>query len=134
MSRVTISFEKFCALKAGDLIIWRGYRLRTIQEGPFDKLKGLLPKAKGHAHVVFSISRRSWTNRISTVYNYHDLKRLIRPANKRVRGLALKSEIQLLKNAGFDIRGGMERDIKDFGEPNCAALNRIERNKDQVVL
>jgi hypothetical protein len=129
--RATISFARFVLLRAGDLVVWRGCRLRTVQEGPFDKLRGLMPKAKGHAHLTFSISYRSWTNRVSTVYNYNDLKHLIKPANKRVRGLALKSEIELLKNAGFDIRKGLQRDLKDFGKPGCRAFERLAKGNQR---
>lgn len=121
--RRTISRERFSQLKAGDLILWRGYRLRTIQSGPAD--------GDGKALMVkFSKIRPSWTNYASTVYNYNDLCRLIRPVNKRVRGLLLKSELAALEGMGFDIRKSLAREIdleNRAHRPKCSAYKRLLR-------
>lgn len=121
--RRTISKERFSQLKAGDLILWRGYRLRTVQEGPGD--------GKGKATcIVFSKLRPSWTKHGSTVYTFTDVSRLIRPVGKKVRGLLLKSELAALKQMGFDVREALLREIRladRIDRPKCRAYKRLVR-------
>lgn len=130
MANRTISKKRFEQLKAGDLVLWRGYRLRTIQEGPGD--------GKGKALcITFSKLRSSWTKHGCTVYTFHDVSRLIRPVGKRVRGLLLKSELAALKEIGFDAREEILREIRladRLDRPKCRAYKRLLRlaEKSQI--
>ncbi len=126
MSKHTISRKRFDSLKAGDLVLWKGYRLRTVQEGPGD--------APHKRAIVFSKLSPSWTRRCDTVYFWNDLNKIIKPVNKKVRGLALKSEIHALKVMGLDVREFLRHEVKEskrlakaFNRPLCSAYDRLKR-------
>jgi len=126
MRKRTISKERYMQLKSGDLIVWKGYRLRTIQEGPGDG-----PHKRG---IVFTKLRPSWTGHGSTVYFFNDLSHAIKPANKRIRGLLLKSELLALQDMGFDPRKELQKELKEarrlakvFKRPLCRGYARLKK-------
>lgn len=126
---VTISREEFCALRAGDLIVWRGKYLRTIAKGPADADQ--LPR---HLTVGFPIRHRSWRDRIDTTYNYNDVKDKIAVAGRHIAGLMLPSEWKVLEGSGFDVRRELQRELKDkteeaqrMGRPLCKAYPRLAK-------
>ena len=128
MGRATISREEFNALRAGDVVVWRGKYLRTVAKGPAD--------AEGFRYnaVEFPIRRRSWTQRIETTYNYGDLKDRIAVVPQRVRGLMLASEWKVLEAAGFNVRKELQRELERqtaeaerMGRPPCKAYPRLAR-------
>ena len=125
MRRRTISRERFAELKAGDLVLWNGYRLRTVQEGPGDKGRNARAMC-----ITFSKIRPSWTAHASTVYCYNDVCRIIKPVGKKIRGLMLKSELAALKGIGFDVREALRREIRlaeSVGRERCRAFDRLVR-------
>jgi hypothetical protein len=127
MAHVTISLKQFCSLRSGDLVIWHGRYLRTVVKGPSDN-----PNPEDHPTVIFPIRRRSWRQRIDTVYNYNDMKCAIRVADKRTNGLMLPSEWKTLEVSGFDVRRELKRELKDaegiaerMGQNLCKAYPKI---------
>lgn len=128
-----ITKSQFASLRGGDLILWNGKYLRTILSGPADKGHNGKSESKCLS-IDLPIRHRSWTNRAVTVYNWNDLKHKIHKVSKRVRGLLLKSEVEVLKAARFDVRKELNRQIHEEEELckrrrrlPCAALERIKR-------
>jgi hypothetical protein len=129
MKRVSISRGDFEALRAGDLIVWRGKYLRTVAKGPGDA-----DERPRHLCVEFPIRRRTWRKRIETLYNYNDVKDKIAVAHKRTAGLMLPSEWKVLEGAGFDVRLELQRELADqtasaerMGHPLCKAHPRLSK-------
>lgn len=102
-----ISRDRFMQLKAGDVVLWGKRRQpRIVHEGPRD--------VQGGRHVTFAIRRRSWTGRVTTVYLWNDVKRILslprRPLNLRSLCAAERSH---LASIGFDVAAGIRREIDD---------------------
>jgi hypothetical protein len=126
LTRRTISFRDFLALRSGDLVVWRGKYLRTVAKGPAD--------CGGLNIIQFAIRHRSWTSRIITTYLYTDVSRLIRASGKRGHGLMLPSEYATLEAAGFNVRRELRRELdqrtgeaKRMGRPLCRAYPRLAK-------
>lgn len=134
-----ISKSQFASLRGGDLILWNKKYLRTILSGPFDKAR-TAKNCDGHLTVDLPIRHRSWTGRTITVYSYTDLKDKIRKVSKRVRGLILKSEVEVLKAARFNPRTELKRELQEhkarmqrMGRELCPGFKRIERLAETSV-
>lgn len=126
---ITISREEFNALKAGDLVVWKGKYLRTVAKGGGDT-----PYQRLHIGVEFAIRRRSWTNRIITVYNYTDMKHVIRVVGKKNGKLMMPSEWLALEALGFDVRAALKAELEKsvgeaqrMGRPLCASYPRLHK-------
>ncbi len=125
----TISREQFLALKAGDVIVWRGKYLRTIEKGPGDYYAG-----SGYASIQLPIRLMSWTKRIYTVVGYNDVRTKIALAPKRTGLLMQPSEWKTLEGAGFDVRKELKRELREaeelaerMGRPLCGAYPRLSK-------
>jgi hypothetical protein len=88
---------EFSSLNPGDLLCWRGLYLRTV-------ISNSHPPDGRTGSVTLTIRRRSWTNRASTAYGYHDIKHNAFPIGKRTKKLCLPSEAHRLAYIGFDLR------------------------------
>jgi hypothetical protein len=100
-----MTLKEFYSLKPGDLLVWRGKYLRTVLSVGY-------PGSKCHS-VTLSIRHRSWTNRATTVYGYHDLKWLAFPAGKKIRNLLLNSELLVLRTLKFNVRKELKREVSE---------------------
>jgi hypothetical protein len=123
-----MTVEEYKNLKAGDLLVWRGAYLRTVIEPPEGRSGNPL------GNITLSIRRRSWTNRATTIYGYHDLKWVAFPAGKKIRSLMLGSELEVLKSLNFDVRKEIKREFteeidrkKRMGKEICKNAMRIAR-------
>lgn len=132
MSHDTISYEDFCSLRAGDLIVWRKKYLRSIISGPADKPARC--RNPSVATVELPIRHRSWTGRMYTIYCFHALRDKIAVADKRIRTLLLPSEAEVLAGAGFNLRPDLLKELNEraayyarSGKSPCAAFARIQK-------
>ena len=106
-----ISKERFCKLKAGDIVLFNGSP-RTVRE-----LHICETSWGKRASITFAIKRRSWTNRIYTVYGYNDVKHALSlPRKKRNRREICQAEQDLLSASGFDVRREVAREARELEE------------------
>lgn len=141
----TISFDDFIALRSGDLVVWRGKYLRSVTYGPADARYGRHPNrdtARGLVHVAFPRRKTGFSKcldgstmqfrDLTVSYNYSDMRRVIKVASRRIRKLALASEIAGLRALGIEVERQMRKELREqvatnkrLGFPPCKAWPRI---------
>jgi len=103
-----LTTKQFDSLQIGDIILYHG-KPRTIREIDRRQTNWGIRRS-----ITFSILRRSWTNRIYTVYGYNDIKHsLSLPRKVRERRAVCKAEEESLLASGFDVASEIDREIAE---------------------
>lgn len=126
----TVTPDEFMKLRSGDIVLWKGRRLRTVLAGPADGR---------HGSIELPILRRSWCDRPTTVMDKSMCSDL-EFTGKRRGGLASKAECLALARSGFSresflaeladqqaIQKRMERHRKAQGRPLDPIPKRVPR-------
>lgn len=130
-----MTFNQFLKLKAGDIVLFPSGALRTIIEGPREKLN------KGRAAFIeLAKMNRSRYYRATTVKCWADVSRgglsKLRVIG-RTKNLCLKAEIKRLIAIGFNPRLEMIRLAKErvevdarMGRPVCSKALQLSKGKN----
>lgn len=91
-----LSISEWWTIGAGDVLLWRNSKLRTVLLGPRDT-----PDHK-YGGLVFPKIGHSWTGRPTAHYDFQAARSLVAVTGKRRRGLISPAERRALACLGFD--------------------------------
>ena len=101
-NKPTITREEWDSLKPGDVLLWRGSKLRTVIEGP---------RFSGSGIYLSKLARGLYG--AMTCYGFNDIKHLVIKTGSRRRTVVSKAEKAAVEALGWNFKREFVRLLKD---------------------